>query len=119
MEPGKLHLQGLAVATFVGIHDWEQRVRQELILDLKIDYDCSQAAKTDALEDALDYERLAREVVSFVSGKRFRLLERIAVEVADMTLAKFQVEAVEVTVAKPHAIAEIQALSISVARRRS
>ena len=52
-------------------------------------WDNRKAAKSDDVADCLSYADIAETVVSHVEGARFALVERVAEEVAELLLARF------------------------------
>ena len=112
----KVCLHELKADTFVGTYDWEQQKRQQVVLDITLTYDCHAAAQADDLTQALDYEQLASRIVSFLKAGRFRLLERLAEQIAELILKEFPVEAVNLQVSKPCAVEQAQAVSIHISR---
>lgn len=112
----KVCLHGLKANTFIGTYDWEQQKRQQVILDVTLTYDCRVAAQTDDLTQALDYEQLANRITSFLQAGRFRLLERLAEQVAALILKEFPVDMVNLQVSKPRTVEQMQAVSIHINR---
>ena len=52
-------ITGLEVATTIGAYDWEQDIKQTLIIDLELSCDVSEVAKDDDLKDAIDYAKIS------------------------------------------------------------
>ncbi len=77
----------------------EQERGQEFLFDLRLEV--SDAALSDRLEEAVDYEEVVRCVEEVSDGRRFSLLEALAAAVADAIVARFAVEHVRVRVRKP------------------
>jgi dihydroneopterin aldolase len=73
-------------------------------LDLSLECDVRPAAKSDQLEDALNYEVLEAQVVGAVKKTRFRLVEALAEHVAEICLKQALVKSVRVMVEKPGAL---------------
>ncbi len=114
----KIQLRDLRAACIIGVGPEERSSSQEVRIDLSLEVDLEPAGHSDRLEDTVDYGALAREVVAMVEGSSFKLLEKLAEEVAGLCLARSKVERVEVTVVKPHALPRGGA-SVTVLRDRS
>ena len=52
-----IYIKDLRVQAIIGIFGWEREVRQEVSIDLEMAFDCKRAAKTDAIEDTIDYKK--------------------------------------------------------------
>jgi dihydroneopterin aldolase len=95
-------IRGLEVFGRHGVHPEERRLGQRFVVDLEVDLARPRAAASDDLADTVDYARLADAVAEIVSGESVALLERLAGRIAARCLEEPGVEAVSVTVRKPH-----------------
>jgi 7,8-dihydroneopterin aldolase/epimerase/oxygenase len=112
----RIFISALAAEAVIGIYDWEREVRQRLEIDLEIWVELAAAAKSDAIEDTLNYKSVAKRVLALVEGSRFRLVEALAGEVARVVLDEFKVGRVRVTVHKPGAIRHSRDVGVIVER---
>ncbi|MCW2848547.1 MAG: dihydroneopterin aldolase [Marmoricola sp.] len=99
----RLAVRGLAFHAHHGVLDFERRDGQEFLVDLVLDLDTRPAARSDDLQDTVDYGTLVDEVRSAVENDPVDLIETLAQRIADTCLRHAEVAAVEVTVHKPHA----------------
>lgn len=99
-----VYLHDLKIETIIGIFDWEREIKQTVTLDLDMAADVAKAAKTDAIEDTLDYKAVAKRLIDFVSHSEFKLVETLAEHVADIVLNEFSVNWVRLRVNKPGAV---------------
>lgn len=97
-------LRALRIETVIGVWEWERHTRQFVSLDLEMATDARRAAETDSIEDALNYEQVAKRVVEYVENARFTLVESLAENVARIIVTEHRVPWVRVSVAKPGAI---------------
>ena len=117
---GTAGLQGLRVECIVGIHPHERETRQSVILDIELDYDFAPAATVDAIGNAVDYTRVARQVAELAERRQFQLIETMAEETAALLLGQFpQVGRVGVEIRKPAAVAAADCAFVRVERARS
>ncbi len=100
----KIYIRELQLETIVGIHDWEQEVRQALSLDLEMSADVRRAARFDDIEHTLDYKRVAKRIIQVVEGERFQLVESVAERVAQLVLEEFSVRRLRLRLGKPGAL---------------
>ena len=113
-----LRITGLEVSAYIGVHDWERTVRQQLFIDLELPTNATAAATTDDLRDALDYGAVARRVVELVGASRCGLIETLAELIAGRLLSEYSIGRVSVVVHKPSAVAGARDTSIEIERSR-
>ncbi|HYN76253.1 MAG TPA: dihydroneopterin aldolase [Lamprocystis sp. (in: g-proteobacteria)] len=97
-------IRGLTIETTIGIHDWEKRLRRPVILDLELGSDCTRAAGTDRIADALDYDAVTRRLTQFVGESRFELVETLAERCAAILRDEFAIPWVRLSLDKPGAV---------------
>lgn len=99
----RLAVRGLTVRGHHGVFDFERRDGQEFVIDLVLGLDTSTAARSDDLQDTVDYGTLVDEVRSAVENDPVDLIETLAQRIAETCLNHAGVDDVEVTVHKPQA----------------
>lgn len=97
----QIEIHGLEVFAHHGVYEHERTEGQRFLLDITLDADAHIAARTDDLDDAVDYGKVAREIAAFVRETRFNLLETLATRIADRLLESSRIAAVSVHVTKP------------------
>jgi dihydroneopterin aldolase len=112
----RIFITALSTEAVIGIYDWEREVKQRLEVDLELWLDLRAAAKTDAIEDTLNYKSVAKRVLAFVEASQYRLVEALAGEIARIVLEEFRVARVRVTVHKPGAIRHSRDVGVVVER---
>ncbi|MEJ0085509.1 MAG: dihydroneopterin aldolase [Pseudomonadota bacterium] len=115
----RIFLHGLAVECIIGFIEWERRTKQTVVLDVEMPVDCARAAASDDVVDTLDYKRVAKRLIAFVSGSDFKLVETLAHRVALLILEEFEVEWVRLSVNKPGAIRGSKDVGVAVMRTRA
>lgn len=114
-----VYLTDLKVDTVIGIFDWERRVRQTISLDLEMTTDVAQAARRDSIDDALDYKAVAKTIIEFVSESEFQLVETLAERVAELILARFEIDSLRLRVNKRGAIRGARDVGVQIVRARN
>lgn len=94
-----VELHGLEVFGRHGVTEEERERGQTFLFDVQLEV--SDAAVSDRLEDAVDYNDVAACAREVSDGKQFALLETLAAAVADEIVARFPVARVRVRVRKP------------------
>ena len=114
----KVFIEGLAVEAVIGIHDWERRVRQALVLDVELSFDNRVPAATDAIADAHDYEAIGKRLLAFVAQTQVKLVETLAERCAALLLEEFGVRKVRLKLTKPGALPGARAVGVVIKRER-
>lgn len=109
-------IRELKVDTVVGIYDWERRIRQSVVLDIEMGSDIARAAKTDRIEDALDYKAVAKRVAGYVRESEFQLVETMAEKVAELVMQEFKVPWIKITLNKPGAVSGSRSVGVIIER---
>ncbi|MGX5692819.1 2-amino-4-hydroxy-6-hydroxymethyldihydropteridine diphosphokinase [Dermacoccus abyssi] len=100
-------LTGLAISARHGVLDFEKQIPQPFVVDLSLEADLAPAGRSDDLTASLSYADVAARVVEVASGEPVDLIETLVERIADACLEWPFVEAVDVTVRKPHAPAGV------------
>ncbi|QSJ15161.1 dihydroneopterin aldolase [Nostoc sp. UHCC 0702] len=99
-----IHLTGIRCYGYTGYLHEEQVLGQWFEVDVKLWLDISKAAKTDAIEDTLDYRSVISLIQNLVKTSKFALLERLVGAIADAILTECdRVTQVQLTLSKPAA----------------
>ena len=114
----KIFLKELTTETVIGIFDWEREVKQTIAIDLEMSADIRRAARTDSIQDTLNYKAVAKRLLAFVQESRYQLVETLAEEVARLVLTEFEVDWVRVTLHKPGAIRHSKDVGVMIERSR-
>lgn len=95
-----IHLTGIRSYGYTGVLPEEQVLGQWFEVELTLGLNLRQSGISDRLEDTLDYRDLIKNVQILVKNARFKLLERLATEIADQALNTDKVEQVQVRLTK-------------------
>src|SRR5512141_705068 len=110
-------IQDLAVEFRVGV-PYEERVRpQRLLLTLEIEHDFAAAAAADDLRHTIDYYAICQRLLHLGDKREWKLIETLAIEIAEMVLRDFAAQRVSVEV-KKFIIAEARHIAVRVTRSR-
>lgn len=112
----RIFIKGLRVETVIGLHAWERRVRQPLVVDLEMASNVRQAAATDEIADALDYEAISERLVGAIEQSSFELLETLAERLAAIVRQEFAVPWVRVRLTKAGALRGAREIGVEIER---
>ncbi|WP_395299585.1 bifunctional dihydroneopterin aldolase/7,8-dihydroneopterin epimerase [Enterobacter quasiroggenkampii] len=109
-------IEQLSVITTIGVYDWEQTIEQKLVFNIEMGWDNRKSAKSDDVNDCLSYADISETVIAHVEGQRFALVERVAEEVAELLLKKFNSPWVRIKLSKPGAVARAANVGVIIER---
>jgi 7,8-dihydroneopterin aldolase/epimerase/oxygenase len=115
----RIELRGLRVRGHHGVFEYERRDGQDFVVDITVWMDLTHAARSDQLDDTLDYGALAQRAAAIVGGEPCNLIEAVAGRVADDVFADLRVQTVEVVLHKPQAPIPLEFADVAVVARRS
>jgi dihydroneopterin aldolase len=115
----RIFLHGLAIECIIGFIEWERRTKQTVVLDVEMPVDCRRAAAIDDVADTLDYKKVAKRLIAFVTESEFKLVETLAHRSALLILDEFGVDWVRLSVNKPGAIRGSKDVGVAVQRTRA
>jgi dihydroneopterin aldolase len=111
-----IYIKDLRVQTLIGIFGWEREVRQEVSIDLEMTFDCKRAAKTDAIEDTIDYKKITKGIIKFVEESKFQLQETLAEGIADLVKNEYKIDSLKLRVSKPGALRHAEDVGVIIHR---
>ena len=117
--PDKIFLESLEIPCKIGIFDWERKIRQKIRIDLELPTDVRRAARKDRIEDALDYKKIAKHAIRFVSKSEFYLVETLAERLAQSLLRTFPLREIKIRLSKPGAVRGSRNVGIEIFRKKS
>ena len=110
----RIIINNLKASCVIGIKPDERLKAQEVIVDLSLSLDLSKAADSDDIEDTFDYDDLAKSIVGFIEKSDFKLLEKLAYEVANLVKQNTDAGEVKVIVKKPAALVEARYAAVEI-----
>jgi dihydroneopterin aldolase len=109
-------ITGLEVETTIGAYDWEQEIKQTLIIDMELSCDTSIAARDDDLSKAIDYAEISSRISQYLTACHFQLIETVAERIAGLVLSEFDVIELTLTVSKPLALDNAKNVGVKITR---
>lgn len=112
----RVFIEELIVFAQIGVYDWEQQIKQKLVFDLEMAWDCKRAAETDDVAYCLNYAEVSQTIIDYVESKPFLLIERVACEVADLLEARYGLKGLRLKLSKPKAVAQARNVGVVITR---
>src|ERR1017187_9865699 len=100
----------------VGVPDAERAQPQRLLLTVAMEADFSAAAKSDSIADTIDYFAVTQRLLKFGEGREWKLIEKLAADIADAILSESKPQRVTVEV-KKFPIPQARHVSVTVAKK--
>lgn len=114
---GVLNVDDLRIRCIVGVYTHERKVEQDLFVDVRLEFDFSEAARTDQISHSLDYTRLAAILEEWMQREKFQLIETLAERACVLITDAFpEVRHCRVTIKKPAALAAARYASVTAER---
>ena len=108
-------IEGLELHGKHGLFDFERVEGNEFLLDIRLYGSIAEAAASDDIHNAWDYNLVAAAARKVMDGPSVNLLETLAQQIADQILADFPTaERVEVRLSKKNAPMETKAAAAGV-----
>ena len=101
----------------VGVPDAERAQPQRLLLTIEMESDFSAAATSDSIVDTIDYYAVTQKLLKFGESREWKLIEKLAADIAGLILAEFKPPAVTVEV-KKFIIPQARYVAVSLTRAR-
>jgi dihydroneopterin aldolase len=111
----RISIVDLEVFCRVGVPDAERAQPQRLLLTVEMEFDFSAAASSDAIADTIDYFAVSQRLLKFGEGKSWKLIEKLAADIADVILSEFKPQSVTVEV-KKFVIPQARYMAVSLTR---
>jgi dihydroneopterin aldolase len=114
----KISIIDLEVFYRVGVPDVERAQPQRLLLTVEMESDFSAAAKSDGIADTIDYFAVTQRLLKFGEGRSWRLIEKLAADIAGAILSEFKPQSITVEV-KKYVIPQARHVSVSLTKARN
>ena len=109
-------IRDLLIRCIIGINPEERVKKQDVVIDVTLYADLSEACATDDIEKTVNYSGLKKSIVSHVEESEYLLIERLAQVIADICLADRRVHSAKVSVRKPGALRFARTVGVEITR---
>ena len=114
----KISIVDLEVFYRVGVPDAERAQPQRLLLTVELESDFSAAAISDSIDDTINYFAVTQRLLKFGEGREWKLIEKLAADIAGAVLTEFKPQSVSVEV-KKFIIPEARHVSVTLSKGRN
>jgi len=104
-------LTGIETHCSIGIHEFERKTPQRILVDLEILLDPDQEPQADNIDDALNYDEIRQTVISIATSQHFDLQETLARRIFDNVFKMKSVMGLSVETSKPDSYQDVACAS--------
>ncbi|NIO07674.1 MAG: dihydroneopterin aldolase [Deltaproteobacteria bacterium] len=115
----EIFIKNLRLKTIIGINDWERKQQQDVIINVALEINATQAAQSDRIEDTLNYKTLTKRIIGAVEASEFFLVEKLAHHILAIVLEDEKVIRGTVEVDKPQALSFADSVSVKCSGERN
>ena len=120
MDCRRLFLLDYEVWINIGVHDFEKRGEQRVLINVDIYVPLALSTPTqDELDEVVDYDFIRRSIAERVSRGHVHLQETLCDDVSELMLAHPKVRAVRVSTQKPDVYPDCRSVGVEVFRMKS
>ena len=114
-----IKIKNLRLRTIIGINIEEREKLQDIVINIKIKYNDIGAVNNDNVDQAIDYKKITKNIIKFVEGSHFYMLEKLVDEVIILIMQDEKVLKTQVTIDKPHALRFADSVSVTKIKAKS
>ena len=116
----RLFLRNYAVQINIGVHDFEKRGEQRVLINVDLYVPLAQSTPShDELDEVVDYDFIRRSIAERISKGHVHLQETLCDDVAEIMLGHPKVRAVRVSTQKPDVYPDCRSVGVEVFRMKS
>ena len=112
-----IEIRRLRVSTLIGVPDEERAVTQTLLVTVRMTPSQGFAGLADEISRTIDYHAVSLELQALAAARPRRLIETLAVEIADLLLGNHPLERVAVSIEK-HILPDTECVAVHLERGR-
>lgn len=113
-----IRITDLRLRAIIGINDWEREHKQDVVINVTMEFDAHKACASDNIKDTVDYKAITKRIIKAVEASNFQLLEKLADTVLNIALDDPKVKEATVRVDKPFALRFADSVSIEMSKKR-
>lgn len=115
----RVFIRNLRARGIIGVHDWERRAPQEIVINIELYADLREAGATDDLNHSVNYRTVAKRVLAHAERAARFTVEALAEDIARLCLEEPRVLRVRVRVEKPGAVRFSDSVGVEIERART
>ena len=113
-----IRIKNLSLRTIIGINDWEREHKQDVVINITMDFDAQKACASDNIKDTLDYKTITKQIITEVESSSYLLLEKLTDAILKLVMKNPKVNEATIRVDKPFALRFADSVSIELSKKR-
>ncbi|MBN1870510.1 MAG: dihydroneopterin aldolase [Candidatus Omnitrophica bacterium] len=113
-----IRITNLKLRAVIGTNDWERECKQDVIINIRIDFDASKASLSDNIKDTIDYKAITKDIIQDVESSQYFLLEKLAKSILKIVMKNPLAIETTVRVDKPLALRFTDSVSVEISEKR-
>jgi len=114
----KVIIKNLLVRGIIGVNDWERKRPQDILINITLFTDTRRAAKTDDINDCVNYSTVSKKVQAHAETAERLTVEALANDLAEICLEDKGVQKVVIRIEKPGAVRFAESVGVEIERSR-
>jgi D-erythro-7,8-dihydroneopterin triphosphate epimerase len=115
----RIEIRDLLLRCIVGINESERQNKQDVLINIVLWADTRPAARSDNIDDAVNYRTVTKQIIEHVEASEYFLVERLVERIANICLRDERVQQVQVTLEKPGALRFARSVGVTITRTRT
>jgi FolB domain-containing protein len=111
----KIIIKDLEVFYHVGVPEEERAAPQRLLVTVEMEHDFSEAARTDDLNQTINYFAVTQKLLKFGEDRSWKLIEKLANDIATLIVDEFRASSTTVEI-KKFIIPQAQFVAVKLSR---
>jgi len=108
-----IRIKDLQVETILGVYDWEKKSKRPVIMNIEMHVTEGKAGKSDAIVDAVDYDKIEQSIMGLLDKASYNLIEKLVTDIGTLILSlDSRIAKVSVEADKPGALKKSRSVSI-------
>lgn len=113
-----IRITDLRLSALIGIFDWERKNKQDIVINITLEYNADKAAESDNIKDTVDYKIITEDVIKLVESSQYFLIEKLANKILDIALKNPLVLKATVRIDKPDALEYADSVSVEISKNQ-
>ena len=115
----KVIIRDLLARGVIGVYEYERNIKQDILINAVLFADLRQAGHSDRIEDCIDYQKTAAQLMNHAENASRFTVEALAEDLAQICLRIPGVEKVILRVEKPGVVQFTRSVGVEIERSQA
>jgi FolB domain-containing protein len=113
-----IRIKDLKLQTIIGCNEWERHKKQDILINVSINFNQYNAVVTDSIQKTINYKEIKDRIIEEAGNTSFHLLEKLTDHILNIIMNYPAVSAASVRVDKPGALSFADSVSVEIGAKR-